>query len=210
VVIDVFGKIRGTSSGMSAYDADYAAVSRAKRLADSYGVAVVLVHHVRKASSDDFLAEVSGTNGLAGAADATLVLKRARGQADGVLHVTGRDVDEAEYALSFNPAVGAWLLLEGPADEHTLSGTRAAILRYVREFPGSTPAKIASALGESRENVKRACARMAEANQLRRDGSGAYIPPEFGGTAVGRVPVVPLSPAPEPHGFEHFSLEPEV
>ncbi len=79
VIIDVFAKLRGMSlPGMSAYDADYAAVGRAKRVADEYGVAVVLVHHVRKAGADDFLSEVSGTNGLAGAADATLVLKRAR------------------------------------------------------------------------------------------------------------------------------------
>jgi hypothetical protein len=196
VVIDVFAKVRGTSSGMSGYDSDYAAIGRAKHLADSYGVAVVLVHHVRKAGADDFLAQVSGTNGLAGAADATLVLKRSRGQGDGVLHVTGRDIDEAEYALSFDPAAGAWLMVDGSAQEQTLSGTRAAILRYIREFPGSTPAKIASALGESRENVKRTCARMAEAGQLRRDGTGAYLPPEVGDTACGRVPAVPLSPVP--------------
>jgi hypothetical protein len=107
VIIDVFAKLRGNSApGASAYDADYAAVGRAKRVADDYGVAFVLVHHVRKAGSDDFLTEVSGTNGLAGAADATLVLKRARNQGDGVLHVTGRDVDEAEYALTFNPDNG--------------------------------------------------------------------------------------------------------
>jgi hypothetical protein len=45
--------------------------------------------------------EASGTNGLAGAADATLVLKRPQGQADAVPYVTGRDVDESEYALRF-------------------------------------------------------------------------------------------------------------
>jgi predicted MFS family arabinose efflux permease len=55
--------------GVSAYDADYVAVGHAKRLADHFGVAVVLVHHVRKAGSEDFLTEVSGTNGIAGAAD---------------------------------------------------------------------------------------------------------------------------------------------
>lgn len=67
VIIDVFAKLRGMSvPGMSAYDADYGAVGRAKKVADNYGVAVVLVHHVRKAGSDDFLSEVSGTNGLAG------------------------------------------------------------------------------------------------------------------------------------------------
>ncbi|MFI7641320.1 AAA family ATPase [Nonomuraea sp. NPDC049400] len=53
VVIDVFAKIRVTTPpGLSAYDADYTAMSRAKNQADTYGVAVVLVHHVRKMGSD--------------------------------------------------------------------------------------------------------------------------------------------------------------
>jgi hypothetical protein len=119
VVIDVFAKVRGIAPpSMNAYDADYAAMGRIKRLADTYGVAILLVHHVRKAGSDDFLATVSGTNGIAGAADAVLVLERGRNNADGVLHITGRDVEETDYALSFDPADGAWNLLDGPATDH--------------------------------------------------------------------------------------------
>lgn len=178
VVIDVFAKMRGPSNpGASAYDADYAAVGHAKRIADHYGVAVVLVHHVRKAGSDDFLTEVSGTNGLAGAADATLVLKRSRGQADGVLHVTGRDVDEAEYALQFHAAVGAWQILEGPATDHTIGDTRAAILQYLRADPGGKPKDIAAALADvSEDTVRRTCSRMAIDGQLTKN-AGRYFPP---------------------------------
>lgn len=178
VVIDVFAKMRGPATpGASAYDADYAAVGHAKRLADHYGVAVVLVHHVRKAGSDDFLAEVSGTNGLAGAADATLVLKRSRGQADGVLHVTGRDVDEAEYALRFHSAAGTWELLDGPAGDHTIGDTRAAILRHVRTNPGAQPKDIAAALPDvDPGTIRRTCSRMAADGQLTKDTTGRYYP----------------------------------
>ena len=194
VVIDVFAKMRGRApSGMSAYDADYAAIGHAKRLADRHGVAVVLVHHVRKAGSDDFLAEVSGTNGLAGAADATLVLKRARGQADGVLHVTGRDVDEAEYALRFVSDTGAWLLLDGPPGEHTLPDTRAAILRHLRQQPGTTPAGIAEATGLPRETVKKTCQRMTADGQLCADAAGRYRLPATTAAAES-VPAVPAVP----------------
>ncbi len=179
VVIDVFAKVRGSAPpGASAYDADYAAVGHAKHLADTYGVAVVLVHHVRKAGSDDFLTEVSGTNGLAGAADATLVLKRGRGQADGVLHVTGRDVEEAEYALKFQQASGAWQLLDGPVTDHTIGDTRAAILREVRANPGIRPKELAEATGIEIGLVRKTCARMADDCQLRRDAGGAYFPPD--------------------------------
>ncbi|WP_255954612.1 AAA family ATPase [Streptomyces odontomachi] len=182
VVIDVFAKMRGTSApGASAYDADYAAVGHAKRIADHYGIAMVLVHHVRKAGSDDFLTEVSGTNGLAGAADATLVLKRSRGQADGVLHVTGRDVDEAEYALRFYAEAGAWQLLEGPATDHTLNDTRATILRYVRAHPGAKPKQIADDTGLASDLVRQTCARMANDVQLIRKDGGYTAARENGG-----------------------------
>ncbi|MFF2651691.1 AAA family ATPase [Streptomyces sp. NPDC058045] len=184
IVIDVFAKIRGLSApGASAYDADYAAVGHAKRIADHYGIAVVLVHHVRKAGSDDFLAEVSGTNGLAGAADATLVLKRSRGQADGVLHVTGRDVDESEYALRFHSEAGAWQLLEGPATDHTISDSRATILRYVRENPGAAPKAIATGTGLASDLVRQTCSRMAKDVQLIRRDGGYVVPTENGGSA---------------------------
>ncbi|WP_234336903.1 AAA family ATPase [Streptomyces xylophagus] len=178
VVIDVFAKMRGRApQGVSAYDADYVSVGYAKRLADHYGIAVVLVHHVLKAGSDDFLTEVSGTNGIAGAADATLVLKRARGQADGILHVTGRDVDEAEYALTFQPASGAWHLLDGPATDHTVGDTRAAILRYVRAHPGAKPKDMAGELPHvDMDTIRRTCSRMAEAGQLTKDAGGRYFP----------------------------------
>jgi hypothetical protein len=197
VIIDVFAKIRGTSPpGMSAYDADYAAIGRIKKVADAYAVAVVCVHHVRKQGSDDFLSEVSGTNGLAGAADATLVLKRARGQAEGVLHVTGRDVDEAEYALDFNPHAGLWHLMDGPTDEHTIGDTRATILRWLRGNGPAGPKAIAEATRLGIEAVKKTCQRMHADGQLTSDGSRRYDAPGDTGvpTTVPSVPAVPNLP----------------
>jgi hypothetical protein len=202
VVLDVFAKMRGTApAGLSAYDADYAAVGRAKHIADTYGIAVVLVHHVRKAGADDFLAEVSGTNGLAGAADATLVLKRARGAADAVLHVTGRDVEEAEHGLTFTPETGAWSLLDGPAAEHAMHDNRATILRHLRENPGTGPKAVAAATGLPYETVKKTCQRMAGDGQLSADPSGRYSlgpwsPATTGDTTPETVPAVPGVPAP--------------
>jgi hypothetical protein len=199
VVIDVFAKMRGAPpAGLSAYDADYSAVGRVKKLADHYGIAVILVHHVRKASSDDFLQEVSGTNGLAGAADATLVLKRARNQADALLCITGRDVEETEHAMTFEPQTGSWLLLEGPAHEHTLSDTRTTILRHLRQHPGTTPKTLATALGLTHDTAKKTCARMADDGQLTTDGTGRYYAP-LTTTTTEPAPGVPgVPPVPEP------------
>ncbi len=178
IIIDVFAKLRGAPPpGLSAYDADYLAVGHIKRLADHYGVAVVLVHHTRKHTSDDFLADVSGTNGLAGAADATIVLRRARGKASGVLHVTGRDIDEAEYAMDFDADRGRWQMNDGPADEADLSRTRTEILRYLHRMPGAGPKQIADDLGIDHDLVRATIRRMAKDGQIDSDGRGRYLAP---------------------------------
>ncbi|PXY31683.1 AAA family ATPase [Prauserella muralis] len=181
VIIDTFAKMRGADPhGMTQYAADYAAASRFKDLADRYSVPFLLIHHVRKQAADDFQSLVSGTNGLTGAVDATLVLERARGQADGVLHVTGRDVEEADYAMSFDAHAGAWTKLDGPAGDYLMQDTRALVMRFVRDYPGSKPADIAKALDLNPGTVRQTCKRMADKGQLHAAPGGTYHPPDTG------------------------------
>ncbi|WP_328645540.1 AAA family ATPase [Amycolatopsis sp. NBC_00348] len=184
VIIDTFEKMRGTdAAGSSAYSADYAAAGRFKQLADHYSVPFLLIHHVRKQSAEDWQNLVSGTAGITGAVDATLVLERARGQADGVLHVTGRDVEEADYAMSFDAQSGAWTKLDGPATDHLVQNGRADILRLLREHGPLKPARIAEALDLNPATVRKTCSRMAGDGQLRVAPNGTYSPPEPGDTS---------------------------
>ncbi len=176
VVIDVLARVRGPSGRDSAaYDADYRAVTQAKAVADHHGVPFVIVHHTRKATAADFLDEVSGTQGVAGAADSVLVLKRMRGRADAILRVTGRDVEEADFALTFAADIGAWQLSDIPADEVMLGDTRAAILAYVREHEGARPKEIADGTGLDYATVRQTARRMADDGQLETDGRGSYL-----------------------------------
>lgn len=177
VIIDVFERFRGPSpAGVSAYAADYQAISAIKQLADAFGVAIVLIHHVRKITADDFLSEISGTLGLSGAADTICALKRSRGELDGTLQITGRDVDEESYALRFDPQLGSWQLI-GLASEYGMSETRRKILAYLRAHDGSKPAEIAIGTGISRDLARQTCKRMADDTQLDTDDKGRYFIP---------------------------------
>jgi hypothetical protein len=55
-------------------------------------------------------------------------------------------------------------MLDGPAIDHTVGDTRAAILRYLREHPGSTPKDIATAIGGNSDTVRSTCTRMHDAD----------------------------------------------
>jgi hypothetical protein len=77
-----------------------------------------------------------------------------------------RDVDETTYALRFAAELGAWQLLDGPATQHLVGDTRAAILAAVQLAPGAGPRRIADAAGLEHDTVRQTVRRMVDAGQL--------------------------------------------
>ncbi len=74
VAIDTLSKVRGASDGRrNAYELDVAAMARLQDLFRDRSAALVIVHHARKESTDDFLASVSGTYGITGSASRAAV-----------------------------------------------------------------------------------------------------------------------------------------
>jgi hypothetical protein len=146
-------------------------------LAIARGIAMVALYHTRKAESADFVETVTGTFGTAAAADTIIVVKRARGQADAVLHVTGRDIEERELALRFAPEAGTWALM-GDAAEYTLGETRKELLDAVRAHGKLTPKQAAELTSVNYELAKKAMQRMADDGQLRGDRGfyRTYVP----------------------------------
>ena len=178
VVIDVIARLRSpVKTNADRYMVDYMVAEEVKRVADQHRVSVVAVHHTRKAAADDFIDSVSGTNGLAGAADSIVVLKRSRGQADAVLHVVGRDIEEQELALNFDAHIGTWALL-GDAEEWRMSETRRQIIEAIREADQALrPKQIADEAEADYGVVKHLVRRMVDDGQLITDGKGFYSLP---------------------------------
>jgi hypothetical protein len=175
VVVDIFAKIRARRAGRGdLYDEDYLHGCTAKVIADRSNVALLMLFHCRKMGSEDPVDTVSGTLGMAGAADAVTVLTRERGKHDAALFITGRDIEERNIALKWDAAYGLWSIM-GDADEYRLSQERRAVIQlFEREKRPLTPRQAAPLLGKKEPAVKKLLWEMAQAGQLRNDGSGRY------------------------------------
>jgi len=118
VIIDTFQKIRGQGQhGERWYDHDYREAGAIKEFMDKRGLSVLFVHHTGKSKdkSDPFN-EMIGTNGITGAMDTMLVLKKAsRQDKEATLYITGRDVEQGELLMQFDDSC-RWTLL-GTAEE---------------------------------------------------------------------------------------------
>jgi hypothetical protein len=195
LIVDVLRKVRPpTDIRTNIYDADYDVMAELKKLGDDHHLAVIAVHHTRKAVDEaDVFNEVSGSTGLTGGADAILIAKRARNTAEAVLHVTGRDIDEQHYGLSWSALTCSWTLLDLPVHLATMGSTRREILAYVADHEGATPAEIADKTGLNLNTVKSNVRRMVDDQQLDTDGQGRYFPPL--NTATPATPVTTATPA---------------
>lgn len=176
IVVDTLARVRPAQPKYKgAYDWDYAVGAALKRVADEHGIALVAVTHTRQMAASDFVEAVSGTSGLTGAADTIVVLDRARGQDDAMLKVTGRDVDEREYAMRM--VGGAWHLMDRPPVDPSLSDRTVAILDFIAGRADGTRADdVAQALGIEVTQARVYLGRLADADRIARRERGVFGP----------------------------------
>ncbi|BCW59589.1 AAA family ATPase [Arthrobacter sp. StoSoilB20] len=189
VILDTLGKAMPSAvAGETQYDRDYRVMGALKRLADDNpGSSVIIVHHTRKMDGADFLDAVSGTQGIAGAADTILLLKRSRHETQAQLQVTSRDAAEGEYILE-QAGTGKWVLAGGSraeaakaaTDAKTTDGVNdrmAEVIQLVNRYPEGMKAKDVATLLHLEDSTARVYLRRAfEAGRISNPSRGLYTP----------------------------------
>ena len=71
-------KIREVGGEAYSYASDYEIIGKIKQFADQHGICVLTVHHTRKQQADDSFETISGTTGLLGCADGSLLMQKKK------------------------------------------------------------------------------------------------------------------------------------
>ena len=144
VIIDTLQMIRGAGYD-NTYANDYRDLSVLKHIADTHGISILLVHHLRKMNDDDPMNMISGTTGLSGATDSNFVLRKSqRRENTATLYCTGRDIPYRELALEFDGEDHVWKLLSDDCEQTEQPTERILFLlsELLRRQPEiSAPAK---------------------------------------------------------------------
>lgn len=108
IIIDTLQKVRGSQSRTdSCYSHDYKEIGKLKDFADNHKIAIVVIHHLRKQRDSDVFNQVSGSTGLIGSADATIILNKAEDKKV-ILCAKGRDTEEIESIITFDKTTFKW------------------------------------------------------------------------------------------------------
>lgn len=205
VILDTLGKVMPPArAGETTYSRDYRIASAVKSYADAHpGSVIVINHHTRKAEAADFVDTMSGTHGLAGAADTLITVTRARNEREAIINVTGRDVQEGAYALDFDQ--GVWTLAGDTLSESARAaaarratagvGDRMAdVITLVVEAPAAvSPAEVADKLSMTKNAAGTYLRRATDAGRLRKLARGLYGPLRPAGIdSEGPLPSTPV------------------
>jgi hypothetical protein len=177
VIIDTWQRVRGSVDGFQGiYGQDYNDVAELKSVADRHGIAIILVHHVKKGDEQDPLDQVSGSTGITGAADAIWVLKRKRNATHGELHILGRDLEERELAVSFDKETCAWSVL-GDADHFNMTPEQREVLQELQAEGPMKPKQLAELLGMASNSAAQRLRRMMKDGLVEKLEDGSYAAP---------------------------------
>ncbi len=157
VIIDTLGVYkdllmateRGKALGRKgAYDADVSMLRPIHNWAHERRLAVVFVHHTNQAKleqGESWMKQVSGTTGLTGTVDQTMLLRGERGSREASMLLVGRDMPDSEYNLH---RVGPWWQVTDAPRDAKLGDRTNDIVAFVTNSPVPvSPKVVAEALG---------------------------------------------------------------
>lgn len=186
VLIDTLGRaMERPKHGESQYERDYRLMTQMKLISDAHDRSSVIVsHHARKSSADDWLDTVSGTNAIAGGCDTIMVISRKRSTPEGILRITGRDVDEAEYAVNLEKPYG-WTLEGDDLDQaafavdkrnSNLGDLTTEIMEFVNNSDGVTRNEVAEEFDITTAKATTYLGRLLDKGLIGRVKRGVYGP----------------------------------
>jgi hypothetical protein len=185
IQVDVLAKVRGqqdTTGGL--YQADYEALEPLKEIADEYGIGVLVTHHDRKKTDEDFVNMVSGTKGVTGAADTILYLTRERGSTSGKLRCESRDVEECTYEMEFDKDRGRWNIVgrfeAGSDSDQPKMSLLDRIQQTITARGESKVEDLAAILDVDSRTVRRTILQNQQSGKLASTADGLWYVPELG------------------------------
>ncbi len=138
IIIDTLQMIRGTNCD-NTYANDYRDLSTLKQLADAHGIAILLIHHLRKEKADDVFNRISGTTAISGAVDSSFTLvEEQRGSGRARLSCIGRDIEYRELVCDCPKFIGTPTELANKIDPEGSEGiTPKKVGRQIMQSVGA-------------------------------------------------------------------------
>ena len=160
---------------MNIYDFDYSVLSQITDLAHRCETCILIIHHLRKMKTDDRFDDISSSYGVSGGVDTLALLLRDGKKSGTTLCIRGRDVEEEEYVMRFDPQFLAWNI-EGRFDEIMSNDNQQKVFDCVlKSVKPIGPKEVSDKTGLAHGHTRKLVSEMAKKNDIKSDGHGKLL-----------------------------------
>jgi len=169
VVVDTFG--RSLTAGkleIKDYSDNVAVLSPLQKMAQKHAVAILLVDHHSKINGDNPITDLIGSIGKSATFDCVIGIYREQGKQGAKLMIVGRDQDDVDLAIEFDPVTGCWQSLGDTRSVYRTS-VLDAIKQIVKQGDLATTKSITDHMGNTYQgHVSRAIGELLADNKIRK------------------------------------------
>jgi DNA-binding transcriptional ArsR family regulator len=173
IVIDTLGRgiEQKKSKNGNHFQDEYEFGAELQKFAISNNICLLVLHHTRKAISDNPYDDIAGTTGLQAAPDGLMILKKNGAKTN--LYITGKDIPEDMFEMELDEC--NWKIKnDAPQDNYTPE--RKEILSVFQANPEKdfTPSEIAIKVNKTPTNVSHQLKKLYSEGILRKPKFGLY------------------------------------
>lgn len=146
-------------------------LSQLQKISQHYQVSIVVILHTRKTTAGfdpDPVDDVLGSTGLTASADCVLALYTEKGKKGALIKGRGRDIDEIDLVIGFDPITNAWQLI-GENEDVRNTESESEILEVISELGKVTVSTVVKVLGKDYGNTHRRIIKLWTSGKIKQE-----------------------------------------
>jgi RecA-family ATPase len=167
VIIDTLSRLN-SKMDQNKIDEITAFLSPLQKIAHAENCSIILIDHHKKTNDleKNVISDVLGSIGKGAVADTIIGLYRKNQSKSAKLIITGRDIEDNEYLIKFNPKIGSWEI-DLDKNEIPLPQQMSLVINYISTKEGEVKEKdIVEHLKKDKGNVHKLLTKMVDENLL--------------------------------------------
>lgn len=169
IMIDTVASVLQPTANTKNYDITVQEYEALRKLATDLGIAILVVHHTKKQTdyAQTPIEQILGSTGISATVETLMIMRNITGKMDRSLFLTGKDVEQDEFLLTWN---GGGFDFHEDAATARLGDAQTEVLDYIKKNPECAQMQVVHALGKDQGRVSRIISQLLEQSLIVKKG----------------------------------------
>jgi archaellum biogenesis ATPase FlaH len=169
IIVDTVASVLQPTANTKNYDVTVQEYEALRQLATNLGIVILVVHHTKKQTdyTQTPIEQILGSTGISATVETLMIMQNVNGSMDRSIFVTGKDVEQDEFVLTWN---GSGFEFHEDAMTAKLGKSQKEILDYIKQNPECSQTQVVLGLKKDQGRVSKIISQFCEQGLVTKKG----------------------------------------